>query len=113
MKSFEDTFKRRLSLCTALVSAIVGDAALASQQTGTVTLLAVANSDSPDAVVLNGTRTTPPACATDGAWSFKDASVISVILSAKFNNKSITINGTGACAAQHTTREEISYITID
>jgi hypothetical protein len=105
--------RQYLAACTTLTVLASSSTAIASQQTGTVSLLAVANSEAPKAVALSGPRTATPACATDGMWAFKDMSVLSVIISAKFNNKAITINGTGTCSAQHTNREEVSYITID
>jgi hypothetical protein len=108
------THSQCLVVSAALSLLLCNNTAFASQQTGTVALLAVANNDAtPKAVSLSGIRTTAPACATDGMWAFKDMSILSVILTAKFNNKPITINGTGACAAQNTTREEIAYITVD
>lgn len=86
--------------------------AVAGDQTGQVVILSAPNKGRPAAVVLNGARSNKPACATDGAWTFQDANLFAMLLSAYFNGKSVSITGTGACTAEFPNREEVNYINL-
>lgn len=85
---------------------------LASQQSGTITLVATSNTTGPDGIIMSGTRTAKPACATDDVWAATSAKVFSVFLSAYLAGRSITVVGTGACNASQTNREDVGYVTI-
>jgi hypothetical protein len=87
---------------------------LASQQSGTVALVATSNAapNAPDGIVLSGTRTAKPACATDDVWAATSAKTFSLALSASLASRSMTIVGTGACNASQPNREDIGYVTI-
>lgn len=86
--------------------------AMASQQSGTVALVATSNSTAPDGIVMNGSRTAKPACATDDVWATNSAKVFSIFLSAYLSGRSMTVVGTGACNASQPNREDVGYVTI-
>ncbi|WP_334186002.1 hypothetical protein [Novosphingobium sp.] len=97
---------------TALLAIASSNPAVAGEQAGVITILSAPNKGGPVAVVLNGARTNKPACATDGAWTFQDANLFAMLLSAYFNAKPVSITGTGACTAEFPNREEVNYINL-
>lgn len=93
---------------------------MASQQEGTVTLIAASGSSGePYAFLVAGQRTTKPACAVnDDIWTISNPSsdaakaVLSLVLTAKASNQQITVVGTGSCDPAQPGRETIAYINI-
>lgn len=101
-----------LGCATALLTIASANPAAAGEQVGVVAILSAPNKGRPAAVVLNGTRTNKPSCATDGAWTFQDANLFAMLLSAYFNAKPVSITGTGACTPEFPNREEVNYINL-
>lgn len=101
-------------------SCLLATSALASEQEGTVTLIAAANSSGePYGFAVAGQRTTKPACASnDDIWTISNPSsdaakaVLSLVLTAKASNQHIRVVGNGACDAIQQGRETVAYITI-
>jgi len=64
----------------------------------------------------NGSRTTPPACATDPRWIIDTSTtgglnMYAGLLSAAMAGQKITVYGTGTCNG--TTSETVAYFSID
>lgn len=106
------TFIACLGYAAASLAISIAGPAVAGEQSGVITILSAQNKGWPAAVVVNGTRTNKPACATDGAWTFKDANLFAMLLSAYFNAKPVSITGTGACSTEFPNREEVNYINL-
>ena len=106
--------KVKFLLCSMILA---GSPALASQQTGTVTLVSAATGSSPYAFAVTGMRTTKPSCATDDVWMIEspagDSSkaMFSEALSAQLAGRTIFVMGTGTCTTIPN-REDASYINV-
>jgi hypothetical protein len=96
--------------CAALCVAHTN--ALASQQTGQVQVVYIADNTSPNGLSMSGARTTKPACATDDLWVFTLPQTLSGVLSAYMSGKSISVFGTGTCGTAQPNRESVSYVTV-
>lgn len=107
MNMVADRLMMAALLCTPLP-------ALASQQSGTIALIANSNAApaAPDGILLTGSRTAKPACATDDIWAMTNAKTFSFALSAYLAGRSITVVGMGACNASQPNREDVGYVTM-
>jgi hypothetical protein len=91
--------------------------AKASTMAGTVSEVLVDNSGGPYAFYLNGSRTTPPACATDTAWVITTPggdnakAMFAAILTASVIGRTVNVAGTGTCPSVAPTRDSVSYIS--
>lgn len=87
--------------------------AFASNQSGTVTLIAWA--DGRFFFSLNGARTgTVPSCSCCNRWEVKSntdggRALIAMILSAQGTGKSVTVLGSGSCVADTNDTEGVTY----
>ncbi len=91
--------------------------ALASDQDGTVNWYAAeSNSAAPYTVLMAGSRSSKPSCATDDAWAIvnptSDGSkvLIAGVMTAKAGGRTLAVRGSGVCDATAPTREKVGYI---
>lgn len=91
--------------------------AMASQQSGSINLVAVASVPSPGFAVA-GSRTAMPTCATDATWAIPQTTddsskqMIAAVLTAYASGRPVLVQGSGTCNAQQTNRENVSNIVI-
>lgn len=77
--------------------------AVAGQQTGTVAMLLVRQSDGMVYFYLDGTATGKPACATNAYWMIKDENsnagkqMLAMLLAARAQGQAITVVGNNTC----------------
>lgn len=93
------------------------NAAFASDQDGLINWYAAEpNSSAPYAVLMTGSRTAKPACATDDAWAIINPAsdgakvLISGVMTAKAMERIIQVRGSGTCDATAPNRERVGYI---
>lgn len=91
--------------------------ALSSQQSGKITLVAL-GATPPAVFILDGARSSIPACATDSAWVIPPTAdstgqqLLSGILTAFAAGKTVSVVGSGTCSSLQANREQVDYITI-
>ena len=109
-----------MKVSAAILMAIQGlflsAAAFASEQAGTVNYYTIARQGT-SALLVTGSRTSVPACATDVAWSLdgstsNGAQLSAAIMTAKATRQSISVTGTGTCDPSFPTREMVAWISF-
>ncbi|PZU62756.1 MULTISPECIES: hypothetical protein [Sphingobium] len=107
----------KLLLLCAIAACLDNDAACASDQDGLVNWYAAEpNSSAPYAVLMAGSRTTKPSCATDDAWAIINPAsdgakvLISGVMTAKAMGRVIQVRGSGVCDPTAPNRERVGYI---
>jgi hypothetical protein len=69
--------------------------------------------------IVSGPRSTKPACATEDGWvivspaSDKGKAIYATILTANAADQTVTVTGTNACDTIFTTREVVSFISVN
>lgn len=108
--------KKLFFLC-AIAASLGNNAASASDQDGLVNWYAAEpNTSAPYAVLITGSRTTKPSCATDDAWAIINPTsdgakvLISGVMTAKAMGQIIQVRGSGTCDATAPNREKVGYI---
>lgn len=108
--------KRNILLALGALGIAASTPCWASQQTGTVQSYAIGTSAS-SAVIVSGSRTAMPACATDSSWAVdgstsNGAQLMAAIMTAKTTGRSVVVVGTGACDPNFP-RETVAYIQFN
>ncbi|MBU0832123.1 MAG: hypothetical protein KKH33_07035 [Alphaproteobacteria bacterium] len=107
--------KRVHLFATALIMTGTSSAR-ASEQAGLITGYTIPVGGSA-ALLVDGPRSTPPACATDPYWSIPDTvsaeRLVAAIITAKAMGKTVSVVGTGNCDVTHPSREQVAWIGFD
>ena len=104
----------KISSVFLLLAVKIAEPAIASQQSGTITMYTIASSGS-NAFMVSGSRTAPPACATDPYWSVPASApnadtLMAAVITARETGRPVTVTGKGTCDPALPTREEINWI---
>ena len=108
---------KMIPVLLSALACLVGGPCQASQQDGTIQNYTLPRMG-PGALIVSGTRTAVPACATDFSWSFdgstsNGAQLVAGIMTARENGRNVTVVGTGTCDPNSPTREMVNWIRFN
>jgi hypothetical protein len=109
-----------LALAISVIAAsLAPSSSFASEQpTAFITAISVDNNGGPYVFLASGARTAKPSCATDDFWAISNPTgdnakaMLANIMTAKALGRQVHVAGTGSCDTAHTTRERVSFITV-
>ena len=108
---------RTTKILLAALAATFSSQCWASQHDGTIQSYTLARMGS-GAMIVSGSRTAVPVCATDLAWSVdgstnNGAQLVAAIMTARATGRSVTVVGTGTCDPNFPTREMVNWIQFN